>query len=386
MKIKKQIALFTCCIDDWGGSEELWAKSIPLLKDVLVTVYKSRINQQHPEFIKLKTSGVILTELQPEISFIKKSFRKINQLILKIATNRHLDDHAINMFYRAIKSTQPDLVVIAQGINFDGLKYAYQCIQLNIPYVIIVQKAVEFYWPYPTDRTYMKETLLKAERIFFVSAQNQRLTEEQFGQRLPNSKVVFNPVKTTVNPIPFPSTENGYHFACVARLFIIDKGQDLLLRIMAKDKWKQRPITISLIGSGLDEQGLMEMAELLHVSNVKFTGYQNDINALWGKHHALLLPSRSEGLPLSMIEAMAAGRTVIVSNAGGNAEIIRDGWNGFISESTETSFELAMDRAWEMRDQWNDIGKQASLYIAENFPVSPETDFANDLTQLFNER
>jgi glycosyltransferase involved in cell wall biosynthesis len=87
-----------------------------------------------------------------------------------------------------------------------------------------------------------------------------------------------------------------------------------------------------------------------------------------------------------MIEAMAAGRTVIVSNAGGNAEIIRDGWNGFISESTETSFELAMDRAWEMRDQWNEIGKQASLYIAENFPVSPETDFANDLTQLLNER
>jgi glycosyltransferase involved in cell wall biosynthesis len=130
----------------------------------------------------------------------------------------------------------------------------------------------------------------------------------------------------------------------------------------------------------------MEMAKLLHVRNVKFIGYQNDINALWEKHHALLLPSRSEGLPLSMIEAMAAGRTVIVSNAGGNAEIIRDGWNGFISESTETSFELAMDRAWEMRDQWNEIGKQASLYIAENFPVSPETDFANDLTQLLNER
>ncbi|WP_316836951.1 glycosyltransferase family 4 protein [Pedobacter nutrimenti] len=386
MKIKKRISLFTCCIDDWGGSEELWAKSIPMLKDVSVTVYKSRINQQHQEFIKLKTSGVKLVELQPEISFVKKSFRKISQLILKIATNRHLDDHAINMFYRSIKSTKPDLVIIAQGINFDGLKYAYPCIQLNIPYVIIAQKAVEFYWPYPTDRTYMKETLLKAEKIFFVSAQNRRLTEEQFGQRLPNSKIVFNPVKTTVNPIPFPSTENGYHLACVARLFIIDKGQDLLLRIMAKDKWKQRPITISLIGTGLDEQGLMDMAKLLHVSNVKFIGYQNNINALWEKHHALLLPSRSEGLPLSMIEAMAAGRTVIVSNAGGNAEIIRDGWNGFISESTETSFELAMDRAWEMRDQWNDIGKKASLYIAENFPVSPETDFANDLTQLLNER
>ncbi|WP_316812024.1 glycosyltransferase [Pedobacter heparinus] len=381
----KTISILTSCEEDWGGSEELWAKCIPMLDAVKVTVYKKNINPLHPEFVRLADLGMRLVELNPDLSKAKRTVRKFKQLMNKALYNIYVDLQEVKLFQKSIKQTKPDLVVISQGINFDGLIYAYQCLICKIPYVIIAQKAVDFYWPNPDARTFMKETLLNAEMCFFVSNHNKKLTEEQFGMHLKNSKVIFNPVKTSVNPLPFPSAANGYHLACVARLFIIDKGQDILLRIMAKDKWKQRNLSVSFIGTGVDEHGLKEMAELLGLKNVHFKGHESNIESSWLSYHALVLPSRSEGLPLAMIEAMSVGRPVIVSNAGGNEDVIIDGLNGFIADATEKDFEAAMERAWNLRDEWKKIGENASAYVADNIPDSPERDFADELNNILHE-
>lgn len=388
MKNKKhqKIAIITSCLDDWGGSEELWAKSILHLKDEghEITVYKNHINYAHPEFKKLAENGLKLVELTPKIGLAHRIFRKVWQNIKKINSSYFVPSHSMTKFRKIISTNPPNLMIINQGINFDGLSYAHECRLLNIPYVLIAQKAVDFYWPSPGEREYMKATLLNAKMCFFVSQHNKTLTEEQFGIRLPNSQVVYNPVKTGVGVIPYPSTNEGYRLACVARLFIIDKGQDILLRIMAKEKWKNRPIRISLVGTGTDEGGLKDMAALLNVDQIDFKGFHGNMKSVWEEHHALILPSRSEGLPLSMIEAMSVGRTVLVSNAGGNGEVIEDGLNGFIGEATEKDFEQLMDRAWEQRDKWETIGKKASEYVAHNVPSNPEKDFSMYLQELLN--
>lgn len=377
------IAIVSFCIDDWGGSEELWARSIPMLnQNSAITLYKSRINTTHPEFIKLADQNVKLVELEPALTLSAKVWRKARYVLQKVGLTAFRYNHSLYKFHHEIKSSKPDLVIIAQGINFDGLAYAHQCHLLQIPYAIIAQKAVEFYWPYPTDRTYMKETLLHAKKCYFVSGHNKQLTEEQFGIRLPNSEVVFNPVKTKSQLLPFPETGQGFQLACVARLFIIDKGQDMLLRILSKEVWRNRPVTVSFVGTGHDEEGIKDLASLLSVKNIKFIGFQQNITQLWAEHHALILPSRSEGLPLSMVEAMSLGRTVIVSNAGGNAEMISDGINGFIGDATENEFEKAMERAWQMREKWPEIGRNAHAYIQEHLPVSPENEFANSINSL----
>lgn len=380
---QKEIALVTFCMDDWGGSEELWARSIPMLKEkTTLTVYKAKFNRSNSEVIKLINQNVKLVELDPILSIPQKIKRKVNYYLQKLNLSSFRDNHSLYKFHREMEISRPQLVIIAQGINFDGLSYAYQCYLLKIPYVVIAQKAVDFYWPYYTDRAYMKETLLNALKCYFVSHHNKRLTEEQFGIRLPNSEVVFNPIKTKTHVLPFPQTENGIRLACVARLFIIDKGQDILLRILNKEKWRNRPISVTFIGTGLDEEGIKDMVKLLDIKNVQFIGFHQNIEEIWSDHHALVLPSRSEGLPLSMIEAMSLGRTVIVSTAGGNSEIINHKINGFIGEATEDGFEKIMDDAWEMRDKWHEIGKTACSHIKNHFPDSPEIEFANSINNL----
>jgi glycosyltransferase involved in cell wall biosynthesis len=389
----KQIVIISSCTEDWGGSEELWARAIPHLQSAgySITVLKRNLNKQHKQFANLARQGVLLKELLPasfivngakKYSKLSKAMRMFSRLIQKVfilvvkSTKQGSDSYWVKKKLQAIK---PKLVIVSQGINFDGLGLAHGSLQLGIPYVLIAQKAVDFYWPSDIERTTLRDVYLNASWSYFVSNHNRWLTEEQFGTRFPKSEVIYNTVKVARQIIPMPGTRQGFRLACIGRYFLIDKGQDILLRIMAQPKWRTRPITISFIGTGTNKEGLMEMAELLDLKNVKFLNYVEDIAGLWQNYHALILPSRSEGSPLVLLEAMACGRTAIVSTAGGNPELITEGINGFIGHANEGDFDQAMERAWNARDEWDIIGKRAYSFIKENVPLQPEKQFADSL-------
>ncbi|HEY8897846.1 MAG TPA: glycosyltransferase, partial [Niastella sp.] len=303
-KAHKQIVIITSCQEDWGGSEELWARSIPHLQSAgySITVLKHHLNKQHKQFVNLARQGVALEELQPAarrsttfIGLLRRVFRRVFTAGKRNNTTYFTND---NYLQKKLRKRQPQLVIISQGINFDGLGLAYNCAQLGLPYVLIAQKAVDFYWPYAAGRVAMRDVYLKAAWCYFVSHHNKKLTEEQFGTCLPKSEVIYNPVKVSRQILPMPGTEQGFQLACIGRYFLIDKGQDILMRIMARPRWKARPITISFIGSGVDKEGLIEMAALLGLENVRFLDFVEDIEGLWKNYHALILPARSEGLPL----------------------------------------------------------------------------------------
>lgn len=388
MNSVKKIGIYSCCVDEWGGSEELWARAVPFLqKDgMTITLIKQKINESRPEIKKLTDSGVQLFETDPATSLNQKRIRRITKrLQRKLSPKSPWYPIALENFSIFLETGHPHLMIIAQGINFDGLKYAKECIRHQIPYVLIVQKAVDFFWPQPHERDDMLNCYRQAKAIFFVSQHNKRLTEEQFGARLENSVLISNPIKVSKRPLSFPNTTDGFKLACVGRLFVLDKGQDMLLRLLSEQRWRQRPVDVSIVGTGVDETGLKEMATLLELKNVHFSGQVSNIEQLWLEHHALVLPSRGEGLALSVLEAMAAGRPVIVTDAGGNAEIVTEGETGFIGEYCQQSFSNTMERAWNARNNWEEIGSRASAYISNNLPPYPEKRFAEIIKQIINE-
>ena len=69
------MAIITCCLDDWGGSEELWAKSVPVWQqDVVgeVLLFKNKINRAHPAMAKLAGQKITYYELEPTYSAVQK--------------------------------------------------------------------------------------------------------------------------------------------------------------------------------------------------------------------------------------------------------------------------------------------------------------------------
>lgn len=383
----KKIAIITTIHDDWGGSEELWSRSAYYLQNAgnSLTIYKSQFNRDHPAIKKLTKHDLKLREIKPSLFIGKRIVRKLGFFINRLRNPLfYVGDkyYEVQNFKRYISDDRPDLVVISQGINFDGLIFAYQCLILKIPYVIVSQKAVDFYWPPVEEKEYMRETLRKALLCCFVSNHNLRLTEDQFGLRLVNSQVVLNPIKMKRQMLRYPSIENGFRLACIGRFFLIDKGQDILIAVLSQKKWRERPISVTLLGSGPDLISIEEMIKLHGITNIVIEPYSEDVEQIWLDHHALILPSRSEGLPLTIVEAMAVGRTVITTNAGGNAELVEDEVLGFVGEANRQALDETMERAWRSRARWEAMGIRASEYIQKNIPENPEKNFANLLNDL----
>lgn len=379
---KQKIAIITTCPETWGGSEELWAKSIWHFqnKGFETVLYKNKIDMAHPNFAALRQNGTQLVEL-----YTKARYKRIAKWLWKKVKNKINKEKTVkDPFQIKLEMMRPAFVIVCQAINFDGLGYGSICYKLNIPYAIVCQKAVDFYWPNYYDRAYMIDSLKNATGCFFVCQHNKKLTEEQFGIPLPNSKIVFNPVKFNRVPHTFPTVRNGYKLACIARLFLLDKGQDMLIRILSKPKWKDRPISVSFVGKGVDLEGLQDMANFLGVDRVSFLGHIDDVSKIWETHHALILPSRSEGMPLVLLEAMAIGRPAIITNAGGNAEIVAHGETGFVGQVSEEGFEDAMESAWAMRANWEQMGIEASKSINQKVPANPEMEFSNAILKLIH--
>jgi len=377
------IAIISTCIEEWGGSEELWGRSVPILQagGMKVLIYKDRINRQHPRWVALAQAGVGLWDLQgPKWKFFAR------KALLRMRKRYwYASSELRRAFTRRLLTDRPALVVIAQGINFDGLNYAQDCIAAGVPYVVICQKAVDFFWPQPDQRPGMIRALEQARRVFFVSQHNQDLTEEQFGTRLNNGRLIFNPVDRGGGPVPYPADVSIYRLACIGRLFLLDKGQDILIRLLARPKWRGRPVELTFIGSGVDREGLQAMARMYGLTNVHFAGQLGDVRDSWRNFHALVLPSRSEGLPLVVLEAMAAGRVVITTTAGGSREVIDDGVTGFIGDTGTESFDEALERAWQRREEWEAIGLAAFGDLPNRLPADPaEVVFAQTLISMLN--
>jgi glycosyltransferase involved in cell wall biosynthesis len=83
---------------------------------------------------------------------------------------------------------------------------------------------------------------------------------------------------------------------------------------------------LHVVGAGPDRAALEPLAS----DRITFAGVRNDVPALLAGASAFVLSSRSEGLPISVIEAMAAGLPVIASDVGGLRELVEDGVTGFL--------------------------------------------------------
>lgn len=109
------------------------------------------------------------------------------------------------------------------------------------------------------------------------------------------------------------------------------KGHTYLLKAIPKIVHEYPDVVFLFAGRGGEEKKLLLEAEHLGITDyVKFLGFRSDIADLLSISDIFVLPSLAESLPLSVLEAMAMGIPPIVTDVGGNREIIEDQKTGFI--------------------------------------------------------
>lgn len=117
---------------------------------------------------------------------------------------------------------------------------------------------------------------------------------------------------------------------CVARLAEA-KGVDILLQAVSRVVRQGISCKCIIIGDGPLKEKLLHEANSLGLSgHVFFEGFQRDVRPYLQAGSAYILTSRLEGLPLSVLEAMACGLPCIVTNVGGSAEAVKDYVTGLV--------------------------------------------------------
>ena len=94
---------------------------------------------------------------------------------------------------------------------------------------------------------------------------------------------------------------------------------------------------LCMVGDGPDRPHLEQRAhELGLMRDTLFLGYQEDVAPFYAAFDALVLPSSNEGTPVSVIEALAAGRPVVATRVGGVPDVVQEGVDGFLVDPGAT--------------------------------------------------
>lgn len=125
----------------------------------------------------------------------------------------------------------------------------------------------------------------------------------------------------------------GQRIVTFSGRFIECKGVAFLLRAWKDISAKIQDVRLALLGDGLLFSEMKSLAQEMGISDsVFFYGHVSDIRDFLHATDVFVLPSLYEGMPNSLLEAMACGLPVVASRIGGVVDIVKNGENGIITE------------------------------------------------------
>lgn len=158
-------------------------------------------------------------------------------------------------------------------------------------------------------------------------------------ERIPESRLVTIPNGIDLPPPSRPRREvraslglpDDVPVVGTAGRLTHQKGLEYLVRAAAALRPRHPGLHTLIVGEGPEREPLEELARSLGVQDrVLFLGVRMDIADLFGALDLYALPSRWEGLPMAILEAMAAGLPVVASSVGGVPTAIRHGQEGLL--------------------------------------------------------
>jgi glycosyltransferase involved in cell wall biosynthesis len=151
----------------------------------------------------------------------------------------------------------------------------------------------------------------------------------------------------------------------LGRFDTYNKGLDLLVAAIA-EVLKEHPVKLTLQGPEWgDREALKSQVQQLGIeAHVTFLepDYQSSPAELAMQYDIFTVPSRFEGFSLSALEAMLAGRVIVISEVAGLAPHVEASASGLVVQPTVESIVLALGKLLECRDRWPDMGRSGRNY------------------------
>jgi glycosyltransferase involved in cell wall biosynthesis len=203
---------------------------------------------------------------------------------------------------------------------------------------------------------------------------------------LPNSLNFseFNKTHITCN-VDFKNINNipndKYVFGYIGRLINV-KGIDLLIESFSLFHEKYSDSILIIVGTGEEKQKLMNLASKYNLSTeIYFMGYRKDVYNWLNIFDSFILPSKREGLPLTILEAMAMKKIVISTKVGGIPELIRNNYNGIlIDDRNPQSLLESMKYVYENTNEVCEMQENAYKHLLSNYSIN---NYINNLQEVY---
>jgi glycosyltransferase involved in cell wall biosynthesis len=170
------------------------------------------------------------------------------------------------------------------------------------------------------------------------------------------------PEEAFSNPAPaLPSRPGVLRVGLIARMNEPVKNQSLFLRSAARLAPAFPEAEFVLVGDGALRGELEALAEQLGLGKqARFLGERGDVTAVLAALDVSVVASRSESLSNVILESMAAGKPVVATNVGGNAELVREGATGLLVPPDDVErFAEAIGGLLRNRAQREEFGARA---------------------------
>jgi glycosyltransferase involved in cell wall biosynthesis len=205
-------------------------------------------------------------------------------------------------------------------------------------------------------------------------------------QLIPNGVdiVYFRPNRSDISLSPSSARrgERAHVVVCVSGLRF-EKGIDVLLQAWSLVRKQAPQAQLIVVGTGSLQQQLELLAQALDIrDSVEFTGMQRDVRAQLHRAVLAVLPSRYEGMPNALLEAMACGLPCVATRVSGSEDVIRQGVNGLLVEPedyrgmAQALLTLLHDPVLAQR-----YGRAARATIEEHYALDSVTDGYIELYQ-----
>ena len=275
-----------------------------------------------------QTQGWKLTILMDDarsLDIMADSFRRLNVPVIRRGLYTAFNDEQVirQSVLSAFKVYKPDIVHVHCGSPRSALLPRELTIDNNIP-LIFTEHFVSADIEISDDRLKrIKEVYRRTFAAIAVCQENLELLRNHFQFYAARQPVIRYGVDLSSEErrnylLSFPLKA-----ITVARLSR-RKGIDILIQAIAglSDKIRSK-FQFTLVGNGEDENQLKQMVLGYDVERyVKFIGWTDDVQSLLDSHDLFILPSLSEGQPISLLEALACGLPCIASAVSGIPEVL----------------------------------------------------------------
>jgi glycosyltransferase involved in cell wall biosynthesis len=311
-----------------------------------------------------------------------QEFQRLDLPVQQIPSRRFYDPRILAALVRYIRRQRIDL--IHTHLLYADILGRFVGSLLRVPVVTTLHNESPKSQNVRADKRWLNRLTARYGTAHFVAVSNRTrqcyLQEWQLDER--RVSTIYNAIQMApflAVPEP-PATEPEAAGGAPLMVTTIgrlesQKGHHLLLQAAQQVLAHKVNVRVRFVGQGPLEAQLRSQAQELGIADqVEFTGLRRDIPAILAQSDIFVMPSLWEGLSIAAIEAMAAARPLILSDVGGNRELIADGQEGLLIPRNDSDALaqalLTLLRSPELRAA---LGRQARARARRHFHIDTMT-------------